>query len=355
MAIDYTGGLDEEREFVFATQPDDPEMRESVNTWVWDQGTEFGMPRIGVEAVADQWETHDIQFNLAFADGRVLNMFGAGKVHDPLGADGKPRILGAGPIEFELVKPFEHWKARIHGDASVTSVEAQIAGAQPGHGTGEKVPVELEYDIRSAAPPWESGSLLEEAGRVLATQEEGALMGGPRFEQLFRTTGTLRVGDDEYALDGGGLRIRRAGIRRLAAFRGHVWQSSVFPSGRAFGVCLYPPRTDGKPTFNEGFLFEGDGELIPARAVQAPWLRDLQPKGQDTTLVLETEDGRTETIQGETVVSTCMVMNAASAGNDGAGRGMGDFRLQQAICRYTWGDESATGMIERSSASSDVA
>ena len=136
-----------------------------MNTWVWDDGTEYGLPRIGVEAVADQWETHDIQFNLAFADGRVLNMFGTGKVHDPLGADGKPRILGAGPIVFELVKPFEHWKARIDGEANVTSIQAQIDGGMPGSGTGERVPVQLEYDIRSAAPPWESGSLLEEAGR----------------------------------------------------------------------------------------------------------------------------------------------------------------------------------------------
>jgi hypothetical protein len=354
MAIDYRAGLSDDREYVFAEQPSDPEMRESVNTWVWDDGTDYGMPRIGVEAVADQWETHDIQFNLAFANGRILNMFGSGKVHDPLGADGKPRILGAGPIEFELVKPFEHWKARIRGDATVTSIEAQIGGAQPGSGTGEIVPVELEYDIRSAAPLWESGSLLEEAGRVLATQEEGDLMGGPRFEQLFRTTGTLRVGEDEYSLNGGGLRIRRAGVRRLAAFRGHVWQSTVFPSGRAFGLCLYPPRDDGKATFNEGFLFEGDGELIPAWVTDAPWLRSLEPKGQDTTVTLETEDGRTETIQGTTVLSTCMVMGAASAGNEAAGRGMGNFRLQQAICQYTWGDESATGMIERSSASGDV-
>ena len=68
MAIDFTGGLSEDREYVFAEQPSDPEMRESVNTWVWDDGTDFGMPRIGVEAVADQWETHDIQFNLAFAE-----------------------------------------------------------------------------------------------------------------------------------------------------------------------------------------------------------------------------------------------------------------------------------------------
>ena len=91
MAIDLTGGLTDDREFVFASQPDDPDMRESVNTWVWDRGTGFGMPRIGVEAVADQWETHDVQVNLAFADGRVFNIFGPGKVHDPRGADGRPR------------------------------------------------------------------------------------------------------------------------------------------------------------------------------------------------------------------------------------------------------------------------
>jgi hypothetical protein len=179
-------------------------------------------------------------------------------------------------------------------------------------------------------------------------------MGGPRFEQLFRTTGTLRVGDTEYPLHGGGLRIRRAGVRRLATFRGHVWQSTVFPSGRAFGLCLYPPRDDGKDTFNEGFLFEGDGELIPAWVTDAPWLRSPEPRGQATTVTLETGDGRTETIKGTTVLSTCMVMNAASAGNDGAGRGMGHFRLQQAICQYEWDGETATGMIERSSADGDV-
>ena len=49
-----------------------------------------------------------------------------------------------------------------------------------------------------------------------------------------------------------------------------------------------------------------------------------------------------------------MVSYAASAGNDGAGRGMGTFRLQQAVWDYERDGERATGMIERSSASSDV-
>ena len=54
MAIDFTGGLSDDREYVFAEQPSDPEMRESVNTWVWDAGTDYGMPRIGVEGVEDR-------------------------------------------------------------------------------------------------------------------------------------------------------------------------------------------------------------------------------------------------------------------------------------------------------------
>jgi len=353
MAIDLTGGLTDDREFVFATQPDNPEMRESVNVWAWDQGAEFGMPRIGVEAVADQWDTHEVQVNIAFADGRVLNIFDDGKVHDPRGADGRPRILGAGPLSFELIEPFRHWRVRLDGMAGQTSIQAQIAGSMPGQSSGEPVAVELDLDVRSAAPPWESGSLLEEAGRVLATQEEGDLMGGPRFEQLFRTTGQLRVGDDVHQIDGGGLRIRRQGVRRMAAFRGHVWQSTVFPSGRAFGLCLYPPRTDGKPTFNEGYLFEGDGKLIPARVVDAPWLRDLAPKGQDASVVLETEDGTTASITGETIVSTCMVMGGAALAAMGQPNA-GGFQLQQAIARYTWDGETANGMLERSTATDQL-
>ena len=151
MGIDLTGGLDDDREFVFPGQPDDPEMRESVNAWIWDGGTEVGMPRIGVEAVADQWDTHDIQVNIATGDGRVLNVFAPGKVHDPLGPDGQPRVLGAGPLSFELVEPFRLWRMRLDGLAVETTVADRIAGNRPG--ADPSVPVELDVDLLSAVPP----------------------------------------------------------------------------------------------------------------------------------------------------------------------------------------------------------
>ena len=84
MAIDVTGGLDDELGLVWATQPENPEQRESVNAWIWADDLAIALPRTGVEAVADQWDTHDIQLNIAFPDGRVYNLLGPGAVHDPV-------------------------------------------------------------------------------------------------------------------------------------------------------------------------------------------------------------------------------------------------------------------------------
>jgi hypothetical protein len=338
MSVDLTGGLGDDREYVFGEQPTDPEMRESVNAWIWDAADAVGLPRIGVEAVGDQWDTHEIQVNIGTKDGRVFNLGGVGPIHSPHGADGRPRVLGAGPLAFELVEPFRHWRMKLDGAATESTVERQIAGERPD--PPRQVPVRIEIDIRSAVPPWENGDMLPEAKRVLEEQDEGALMGGPRFEQLSRAVGTVQIGDDEYRLDGGALRVRRQGVRRLGTFRGHAWQSAVFPSGRAFGYIVYPPREDGLPTYNEGYIFDGDGELIPAWVVDAPWLRRLQPKDEDVSVVLETARG-TIRIEGRSVLSNFMVMGGVGANPDFP-------VLQQAIVHYKWDDESFNGMMERS-------
>jgi prepilin-type processing-associated H-X9-DG protein len=339
MGIDTSGGLSEELEDVFATQPEDPEMRESVNAWIWDGTAELGLPRVGVEAAADQWDTHDVQVNIAFADGRVFNIFGPGPLHDPFGTGDRPRTLGAGPLSIEVLEPYRHLRMRVEGEAVATSVTAQMDGALPGRGV-PSTPVEIEIDLYPAVPPFMNGALLDAARRVLETQDEGGLMGHPwRFEQLCRAWGSVQIGSERFAIDGGANRIRRQSIRRLATLRGHAWQAALFPSGRGFGYIAYPPRADGKDTYNEGYVFEGDGALVPARVVQAPWLRALTSKGDDVTCVLETSTG-TVTVHGETALSTFMIMPPDVGG--------GGMQLQQAIVRYSWDGEESVGMLERS-------
>ncbi len=112
--------------------------------------------------------------------------------------------------------------------------------------TEPDVPVEIEIDIVSAVPPWENGALLPEAKRVLDEQDEGGLMGGPRFEQLSRATGSCESVTADIDIDGGALRIRRQGIRRLGTFRGHAWQSALFPERAGFRVHRLP-ASRGRP------------------------------------------------------------------------------------------------------------
>jgi hypothetical protein len=337
--MDLSGGLAEEWEYVWAKQPDDAELRESVNAWIWDDSGTFGFPRVGVEAVADQWDTHDLQMNLAFADGRVFNILGNGPVHDPLDKHGVARTLGAGPLSFEVVEPYRHLRMTLNGTAIQTTTQAQIDGWTPWTGGGDEVPIEAVIDIRPAVPPWENGALDPKAKYILETQEEGDLTGYPwRFEQLCRATGTVTVNGERHELNGGANRIRRQSIRRLATFWGHAWPAALFPSGRGFGCLTYPPRKDGKETYNEGYIFSGDGELTPARIVRAPFIRKLVPSGDYATVVLETRDD-TITIEGTTLLSTCMVMPKEVGGG---------LKLQQALARYTWDGETGIGMLERS-------
>src|SRR5258707_950302 len=59
--------------------------------------------------------------------------------------------------------------------------------------------------------------------------DAGSMGYGYRIEQLFRAQGTLRVDGVTRDFKAVGSRIHRQSVRPMAAFRGHCWQSAVFP------------------------------------------------------------------------------------------------------------------------------
>jgi hypothetical protein len=345
MAVDLTGGIDPSREYVFAKRPDNPEMRDSVSFWVVGDRGDVGLPRIGIEAVGANWEAHDVQVNVAFPDGRVFRLRENGPTRPAEGPDGRPSILGAGGLAFRCAQPFKTWIMTYDGKAVQTSSFDLVEGKKD----GPLVDVSFHVEATMAVPPWVQGALQPDAGEQLKAAIEGDLMGGPRYEQLFRAAGAVTVDGHEHGFTGSGLRIRRQGVRKLAGFWGHCWQSAVFPSGKAFGYIAYPPRPDGQPTFNEGYIFSGDGLLVPARVVKAPWLSRLQPLGEDVSLVLETSEG-VIAIEGETVVSTHDIHhNDDMYSMHALKEEVSAFpAVQQAGVRYRWDGEEAYGMLERS-------
>ena len=345
LPADLTGGLDPDRELMFPHRPDDPEMRDSASFWVLDERGEIGLPRIGIEAVASSWDAHQIQVNVALADGRVFRLRDDGAAWPAEGPDGRPTVLGAGPLVFRCVRPFQSWVIEFDGRAVATSSAALVSGAAD----GPLVDLAFRVQATMAVPPWIQGTMRPEADESLGTTIVGDLMGGPRYEQLFRATGSLRVDGAEHPFTGTGLRIRRQGVRRLEGFWGHCWQSALFPSGKGFGYIAYPPRPEGEPQYNEGYVFRGDGDLVPARVVEAPWLTRLHPAiGAEVPVVLETADG-IERIDGVTVLSTHNVQRGAAPGDDAVKTANWSFPpLQQAGVRYTWDGEQTIGMLERS-------
>jgi len=310
-------------------------MRESTSVWLFEESGAFGFPRVGIEAEASSWDNRRVQGNFAVAGGRILNGAGMGAAHSPFDAAGKPTILGAGPIAFQCIEPFRKWRMTFDGTAVDGTVDQQIAKTLD---PNNRTPVRFDVELEMITPAWVQDISPEKVAKMSAADAiEAANMGiGWRLEHLFRARGTFYVDGKTRDFKGSGSRIKRQSVRPLAGFRGHCWQSAVFPDGRAFGFITYPPREDGT-AYNDGYIFQ-NGKMYPARAIKIPWLRRIVGEGDDVSLELESDLGITR-IQGTTALSTFRVGNPD----------IGNLNLHQGGARYTWDDQVAYGMIERSS------
>jgi hypothetical protein len=72
MAIDLSSGMDASSDYFLAAQPEDPQFRESASMWISDDEGVIGLPRVGIEAVSEEWDRRGLQVNLGFPDGRAV-------------------------------------------------------------------------------------------------------------------------------------------------------------------------------------------------------------------------------------------------------------------------------------------
>ena len=128
-----TNGLTPDHDLVFPARPEDPEMRESTSVWLFEESGAFGFPRIGIEAEARAWDARGYQANLALGGGRVLVGRGQGPGPSPFGPDGRPTILGAGPLVFRCLEPFRRWAMTL-----IETVLDRLEGEQRGLDGGER-------------------------------------------------------------------------------------------------------------------------------------------------------------------------------------------------------------------------
>ncbi len=342
----WTGGLPPETDYMLPGKPDDPEMRESASIWLLEEGGAFAFPRNGIEAQGAVWDRHRFDCNFAFAGGRVLRESTRGETRPSVGPDGRSNILGVGPFTFTCLEPFRKWRIAYDGEAFAGTVQQQIARAfsiyaDQGPYDHPRVPVAYEVEITMAAPAWiqdyrpEKLSGMSEQERA----DAGSMGYGYRIEQMFRGEGTLTVDGATRSFKAIGSRIHRQSVRPMAAFRGHCWQSGIFPDGRAFGYIAYPLREGEveEQRHNIGYVVQ-DGKLYPAKARNIPFLRTIRAGGDDVSVELESALGVTR-IGGVTELCTFHLGNAAVNGCNN----------EQSGVRYSLDGQETFGMIERSS------
>ena len=334
-----SGGLPPAADLMLAEAPSPPFdwVREGTSFWLFEENGAFGIARNGVEAEPWSWNNRRFQSNFAFADGRVLRSAGVGPMLPVFDAEGRPAVLGGGPLTYRYIEPFARWLVSFDGMVIDTSVDAQIAMTVD---ESCLVPLRYQFELEMRVPPnvqditpgnfakWGKG-----------TQRDAVSVGlGLRFEQLLRGEGVVEVDGRKIAAKVSGSRVKRRSIRTDGLFlRGHVWQAVMFQDGSAAGYEARPRHDDGFEPWNEGFVYQG-GRIYPAKATKIPWLEKIVARSDDVSFELESELGITH-IEGITQLSTFQLSQGHLWG----------LKLSQSGARYSWNGMTAYGIVERSS------
>lgn len=330
--LDMSGGLRPADDLPILDPAADLDAGENHAFWVFGDTGEFALLNCHVQAggVAGQtwpdWSTRRVAFAFATPGERL---FVDWVVEHGTTADS----LVVGGWTFRCVEPFVRWTATYRGTPRATTTGENRAGVVDL--SGERQLVEADLELTMALPPWIQGAFAEDMpGRDIGL----TFIGIPRYEQLYRVAGEIRVDGVAHPIAATGLRTHRYGRRTLTLMRGHSWLTALFPSGRAFGSMRFPDPAGGD-LFREAWVTGANG-LVGARVLDSPWLTELDCVGETWTVTLDTPDGPAE-IHGETVA-------VAYSMGLGVNHAPGSFVLAHAMGRFEWDGEQTYGLIERS-------
>jgi hypothetical protein len=183
---------------------------------------------------------------LYLPDGRVAFMYQRPKISNNDAFD-------AGGVRFEVVTPFEELRVSYSGKVVMLDEPLQMADPKAAFTSNpyEDCEVDLTYTGQGASSMF--GGEPEESH-----ERPGEEFAKGHYEQLVQATGRIRVGDEEWSVEGCGLRDHSWGPRTWQAPFYYRWLTANF--GPDFGfMCSRVARRDG-PGTRGGFVWE-DGKL----------------------------------------------------------------------------------------------
>jgi hypothetical protein len=235
---------------------------ESMYFNVYDPNTQIGgFLRLGNRANEGYAE---LTTCIYLPDGRVAFMFKRPEISDNDAFD-------AGGTRFDVHTPFEEVRTVYAG--KVTLLEDPLQMADPRQAFSDNPWVDARVDLvhRGASPVY-GGEPVNDDGTPLSGDHSGGFARG-HYEQHMAVSGTIRVGDEEWSVDGYGLRDHSWGPRFWQAPWYYRWLTANFGPDFGFVVSVITGR-DGSERIGGTVLRDGAYEHIHRAEISTVWTGD---------------------------------------------------------------------------------
>jgi hypothetical protein len=198
--------------------------------------------------------------------GRVAFMFDRPKI------DGN-EAFDAGGTRFEVVTPFEELRTTYDGKVVLLTDPLEMANPRAAFTANPWVDARVEL-VHTGVSPMYGGEPVNDDGSPLPEDHSGGFARG-HYEQHMAVRGTIRVGDDEWAVNGFGLRDHSWGPRYWQVPWWYRWLTANFGADFGFVVSIIASR-DGGRRYGGMVLRDGEYEHITAATIETSWSGEEQ-------------------------------------------------------------------------------
>jgi hypothetical protein len=177
----------------------------------------------------------------------------------------------AGGTRFDVITPFEELRTSYRGKICMLDEPLQMADPRKAFTENPWTECEVEWTHRGVSPMF-GGEPVQDDGSPLTEDHSGGFARG-HYEQHMAVTGTIRVGDEEWVLEGNGLRDHSWGPRFWQAPWYYRWLTANFGDDFGFVVSVITSR-DGRERMGGMILRNGEYELIEHAEITTDWNGD---------------------------------------------------------------------------------
>jgi len=199
---------------------------------------------------------------LYLPDGRVGFMFNRPTIESNDAFD-------AGGMRFEVIKPFEELAVSYDGKVALLDDPLEMANPKQAFTNNPWVDCTVTLHYTNVSPPIGGEPVNDDGSPITENAETGFARG--HYEQHIKGTGVIRVGDEEWPVDGFGLRDHSWGPRYWQSPWWYRWLTANFGADFGFVLSVIASQ-DGRRRLGGMVLRDGTYSIVNDVKVHTEWV-----------------------------------------------------------------------------------